>query len=215
MKIGILGSGMVAQQLGFGFLKSGYDVMLGTRNPAKLNDWKTKAGDKAFVGSFQDAAGFGEIIFVATYWADDATQNAINMGGMENFKGKIVVDVTNPLQFDKEGEAPKPAIGYPWSGGALIQSWLADSKVVKAFNTITANYMANPKLKEGVPDMFFAGNDPEAKKVVMDIAISWGWNVVDCGDIEQSYLLEALALLWIRYGFMNKHWKHAFKLLRE
>jgi 8-hydroxy-5-deazaflavin:NADPH oxidoreductase len=87
--------------------------------------------------------------------------------------------------------------------------------VVKAFNIITAYYIANPKLKQGTADMFIAGNDPSAKKAIIDIARTWGWEVIDIGGIEQSYLLEALALLWIRYGFLNNYWKHAFKLLKE
>ncbi len=215
MKIGILGSGTVAQQLGLGLIRLGHNVMLGTRNPAKLDDWRKQAGESAFVGSFEEAAKFGEMIFLATIWAGGAAENAITMAGKANFTGKILVDVTNPLQFDVQGQAPKPALGYPQSAGAMVQSWLPESKVVKAFNIITAHYMANPRLKEGTPDMFFAGNNPEAKKAVMDLAVSWGWSVIDSGDIEQAYLLEALAFLWIRYGFMNGTWKHAFKLLKE
>jgi 8-hydroxy-5-deazaflavin:NADPH oxidoreductase len=215
MKIGIIGSGMVAQQLGLGLIKSGHDVKLGTRNPQKLSDWQKQSGNKGSVGSFEDAAKFGELLFLATLWSGGATENAIKQAGKDNFTGKVVVDVTNPLESGGEGQPPKLALGYPDSAGATIQKWLPGSKVVKAFNIITAYYMANPKLKEGTPDMFIAGNDSGAKKSVTDIARSWGWNVIDIGGIEQSYLLESLAMLWIRYGALNNYWKHAFKLLKE
>jgi predicted dinucleotide-binding enzyme len=215
MKIGIIGSGTVAQQLGLGFLKSGHEVKLGTRHPNKLDDWLKKAGEKASVGSFEDAAKFGEMVAIATLWFNDATQDAINLAGKKNLAGKVVMDVTNPLAPGGENKSPKLALGYPESAGATIQSWLPDSKVVKAFNIVTAYYMANPNLKQGTPDMFIAGNDPAAKRMIMDIAIKWGWDIFDIGGIEQSYLLEALAMLWIRYGFITSSWKHAFKLLKE
>jgi 8-hydroxy-5-deazaflavin:NADPH oxidoreductase len=215
MKIGILGSGMVAQQLGLGLIKSGHDVKLGTRDISKLADWKKQAGDMGLVGSFQDSAKFGEIIFLCTHWENGATQNAIEMAGKENFDGKIIADTTNPLVFEKPGEPPTLELGFPNSAGETIQRWLPKSKVVKAFNIVTAYYMANPILKEGKADMFFAGDDPQAKQKITGIAEAWGWRVIDLGDIKQAYLLEAMALIWVRYGFMHQHWKHAFKLLNE
>ena len=87
--------------------------------------------------------------------------------------------------------------------------------MVKAFNIVTAAYMTNPKLTEGIPDMFICGNDKSAKEKVEEIAKKWGWPITDLGGIEQAYLLEALALMWIRYGFLHNHWTHAFKLLRK
>ena len=210
-KLGIIGSGTVGQQLGLGFLKLGYEVKLGTRDPEKLKDWLKKAGNNASVGSLKDAASFGEIIIICTMWS--GTENAINLAGKENFKNKILIDVTNPLVF--ENEVPKLALGYPDSAGATIQKWLSDSKVVKAFNIVTANYMTNPKLEEGKPDMFIVGNDKESKKIVSEIITKLGWSVHDLGEIEQAYLLEALAMIWIRYGFLNNHWTHAFKLLKK
>jgi predicted dinucleotide-binding enzyme len=215
MKIGIIGSGAVGEALGTGFAELGHTVRIGTRNPAKLGQWLQQVGDKASIGGFEDAARYGELIVLATKWADSATENAIGLAGKENFAGKIVIDVTNPLQFDMPGQPPKPALGFPKSGGAQVQSWLPQSKVVKAFNIVTANYMTSAKLKQGTPDLFIAGNDSDAKKVVAGFASNWGWEVTDIGDIDQAYLLEALALLWIRYGMLHNHWKHAFKLLKE
>ena len=212
-KIGILGSGAVGQALGLGFLQASYEVKLGTRKTSKLLDWQKKAGKKATLGSFEDAAKFGDIVVIATKWI--GTENTLTLAGKSNFDNKIVIDVTNPLTFEKEGETPKLALAYPNSGGLTIQHLLPKAKVVKAFNIVTAAYMTKAKLQEGIPDLFIAGNDAEAKKMVSQIASQWGWTVNDLGNIEQSYLLEALAMIWIMYGFRNNHWTHAFKLLKK
>ena len=215
MKIGILGSGTVAQHLGLGFIKSGHQVVLGTRDVSKLKDWLAQAGESASVGSFADVASTGEVIVIATKWDGNGTAEAITMAGKDNFKGKIVMDVTNPLVSPEPNQPPSLALGFPDSAGKKIQEWLPQSRVVKAFNIITARYMCYPKLEDGTPDMFIAGNDPTAKAFVQKVAAGWGWQVTDLGDINQAYLLEALAMIWIRYGALNNHWTHAFSLLKK
>ena len=134
---------------------------------------------------------------------------------VNHIKNKIIIDVTNPLDFS-QGVPPKFAVTHNNSAGEIIQKWLPDSKVVKAFNTISAYIMINPKLEEGNPDLVIAGNDEAAKETVSEIAKAFGWqNVIDLGDISQSYLLEAFAMMWIIYGFKHNHWTHAFKLLMK
>lgn len=213
MKIGIMGSGVVGQQLGLGFIRLGHEVKIGTRDTAKLNEWKKDAGEKGTAGTFSEAAKFGELITLATLWT--GTEGAITLAGKENFSGKIVIDVTNPLDFSK-GAPPKLKSAPGESGGETIQKLLPGAKVVKAFNTISAYIMCNPKREEGVPDLFIAGNDESAKMKVASFAEGWGWNsVVDMGDISKSYLLETFALFWIEYGFKYNNWTHAFKLLKK
>lgn len=210
MKVGILGSGIVAKQIAIGFLNSGNDVKLGTRDSQKLNEW-LKSFPSATVGSFSEAASFGDIVVIATLWG--GTENALRLSGLENFKNKTVIDITNPLDFSS-GVPPKFSVTYGNSAGEQIQNWLKDSKVVKAFNTVSASIMINPKLEEGNPDLLIAGNDPDAKKLVTEIARSFGWqNVIDMGDIKQAFWLETFAMLWIEFGFKYNHWTHAFKLL--
>lgn len=211
MKIGILGSGTVAKLLATGFINSGHEVKLGTRDTSKLEEWEKSVGSKGSAGSFEDAAKYGELIVLATLWS--GTENAIKLAGLENFIGKVVIDVTNPLDFSS-GVPPKFAVTYGNSAGEQIQNWLMDSKVVKAFNTVSASIMINPKLEEGNPDLLIAGNDADAKKLVTEIAQSFGWqNVIDMGEINHSFWLEAFAMLWIEFGFKYNHWTHAFKLL--
>lgn len=107
MNIGILGSGVVGQQLGLGFINQGHSVMLGTRDTSKLKDWVVSAGENAYAGGFDDTARFGELLVIATLFK--GTQNAIQMAGVDNFTGKIVIDVTNPLDFS-EGKVPQMAV---------------------------------------------------------------------------------------------------------
>ncbi len=214
MKIGVLGSGNVGKTLAAGFLKLGYDVKIGTRDKEKLIEWAGKEGKGVSIGSFSETADFGEIIVIATAW--NGTENAIKMANKHNFSGKIVIDVTNPLKIEKEGEAPTLAVAYPQSAGALIQKWLSDAKVVKAFNMTPAHYMTNPKLQDGEPSLFIVGNDADAKNKVRELISAFGWkDIHDLGDIEQAYLLEAIAMTWIRHGFLNNHWNHAWKLLKK
>lgn len=214
MKIGVLGSGIVGQTLASGFLKLGNEVLVGTRDTEKLKEWQAKAGKGASIGSFGEAAGFGEVIILATQW--QGTENALKMANKKNFSDKIVIDVTNPLKVENEGEPPQLAVAYPQSAGSLVQKWIPDAKVVKAFNMVPAHYMTNPKLQEGTPDLFIAGNDIEAKNKVKEIAGAFGWkDIHDLGKIEQAYLVEAIAMTWIRHGFLNNNWMHAWKMLKK
>ena len=109
MKIGILGFGDVGRRLGDGCIELGHIVKIGFRDQKKgeIVQWISNHGieeGKASSGTFAEAASFGEIIMVATLW--DGTPNAIKMADPQNFKGKIVIDVTNPLDFSK-GLPPK------------------------------------------------------------------------------------------------------------
>jgi NADPH-dependent F420 reductase len=213
MKIGIIGSGSVGQQLGLGLTREGHEVMIGTRDKSKLNEWKKKAGSKASVGTDENAAKFGEINILATAWS--GTENAISLAGKENFSGKILIDVTNPLDFSK-GTPPRIAVPFDNSGAQHVQKWLPGAKVVKAFNIVNANTMINPEYQDGKPDLFIAGNDSKAKEEVAKIAKQLGWeSIIDLGDISEAIWLETLTMLWVHYGFKFNSWTHAFKLLKK
>ncbi len=213
MKIGILGSGNVAQKLGEGFLRAGHEVKLGTRSPGKLAEWQKPLGEKSSIGSFQETANFGDLIVLATHGV--ATLEILKSLDKNNLKNKVVIDVTNPLDFS-QGMPPKFTSSPGKSLGEQIQKFLNESKVVKAFNTISANRMCAPALEEGDPDLLICGNDENAKSQVAEIAKNFGWkSIIDMGDISKAFLLEATAMLWIDYGFKYNHWTHAFKILKK
>ncbi len=213
MNIGIIGSGIVGQKLAADLAQHGHSVTIGTREPAKLAEFKLTAPDVQ-IGSNADAATHGEIVLLATNWG--GTHNALELAGISHLAGKIVVDITNPLDFS----SGKPALALGWntSAGEQVQAWLPQSKVVKALNIVTADAMMNPQSYiGGSPDMFIAGNDADAKQAIAAWLEGVGWGIVDLGDIAQSRLLEPLAMIWITHGF-NSGWKitkHAFKLLNK
>ncbi len=213
MKIGILGSGEVGQALGLGFATLGHDVKLGTREPGseKLRAWLAKAGPRASTGTFAETAGFAEVALLATSWS--GTESALRLAGPERLAGKVVVDVTNPLDFT--GGKPRMALGFSDSAGEQVQRWLPGARVVKAFNIVGNAHMFRPQFPAGPPDMFIAGDDEAAKRTVTGILADFGWPVVDLGGLESARLLEPLAMTWITYAMRTGTWNHAFKLLRK
>ena len=213
MKIGVIGSGTVGQTLASGFLRHGHEAMIGTREPASgaMQKWAA-ANSKGKVGSFAEAAKFGEVVVVAT--AGKVAANAIEMAGKENFAGKVLIDVNNPI-----GDAP-PADGVlsfftgpNESLGEQIQALVPQARVVKAFNSVGAGKMVNPHYEQGTPTMFIAGNDAAAKKTVTGLLREFAWEAFDCGGIAAARAIEPLCMLWCIPGFRQNMWTHAFKLL--
>lgn len=211
MKIGIIGSGVVGRALGSGFARIGHDVTIGTRNTEKeeLLAWKKETGGT--LASTEVAAKQAEIAILATSWT--GTREAVEQAGLANLQGKLLIDVTNPLDFS--GGGPALSIGHTDSAGETVQSWIPEAKVVKCWNTITAAFMCDGSFNGDRLDMFIAGNDEGAKQTVAGFLDQFQWNSHDLGSIEQSRILEYFAMLWITYGFKNQIWNHAFKLIRK
>ncbi len=210
MKIGILGSGTVAQDLGAGFLKHGHAVTLGTRSPAKLAEWKAQH-PRAQVGSFADAGAFGEVLVLAVKGA--AAAEALRAAG--SFDGKVVIDATNPIA------AKPPENGvlsfyttFDESQLERLQREFPQAKLVKAFNSVGSADMVDPSFAGGKPSMFICGADAGAKAVVRGILDQFGWETEDMGGVEAARAIEPLAILWCIPGFLQNDWRHAFKLLR-
>jgi predicted dinucleotide-binding enzyme len=212
-RVGILGSGNVGQTLGAGFVELGAEVKIGSREPEKLAGWVSQQGAGASAGTFAEAAAFGEIVVVATLWS--GTEHALRLADPANFAGKVVIDVTNPLDFVAPGKPPRLALGNTDSGGEQVQRWLPGARVVKAFNTVGAPHMVHPQFPGGPPDMFYCGDDEAAKKTVAKICTAFGWDTIDVGGIEGARVIEPLCILWVGYGFRTNTWDHAFKLLRK
>jgi predicted dinucleotide-binding enzyme len=209
--VGILGSGDVGKSLARGFAGVGHDVKIGSRSPEKLSAFVTEMGKRVSSGTFAEAAKFGDLIVLATLGV--ATQEAIDLAGRDNFKNKVVIDATNPLDFSTG--MPRLSVGHTDSLGEQVQRWLPDARVVKAFNTAGNAHFVNPDFPDGPPDMFICGNDDDAKKIVSQICEHFGWGVVDIGGIEGSRHLEPMCMVWVLRGIRSSSWNHAFKLLRK
>jgi predicted dinucleotide-binding enzyme len=212
LRAAIIGAGDVGLKLAEGLTEIGYEVAIGSRNPSqeKLVTW-VKNHKNSSVASPPEAAKFGDIIVVSTPWS--GTLEAIKLAGISNFEGKVVIDVTNPLDFSQG--APRLALGYSDSAGETVQRLLPSAKVVKSFNTIGNPHMVHPQFPCGPPTMFICGNDQGAKDIVRGIVEKFGWEAIDIGGIEEARLLESLAMLWIRYYMRSGNGDHAFKLLKK
>ncbi len=211
MKIGIIGSGTVSQTLAVGLVHHGHQVAVGTRDPSKLAEWKSK-NPTVSVTSMRDAAAFGEVCFLAV--KGNAAQEAV-AGCADALAGKVVLDTTNPIA----DVPPKDGVlSYFTSMNDSLMERLqtAFPKVhfVKAFNSVGAPRMVNPTYAGGKPSMFICGNDADAKKVAADIVSALGWEVEDMGTAVAARAIEPLCVLWCIPGMRSGQWTHAFKLLK-
>ena len=203
MKIAVLGTGSVGATIGSKLIALGHEVKMGSRQAGneKALAWVKAAGPKASAGTFADAAAFGELVFCCT--KGEGTLDAAKAAGADNLKGKVLIDISNPLDHSK-GFPPSLFTPSTDSLGEQLQRALPDTKVVKALNTMNAKVMVEPaQIANGDHDAFVCGNDAGAKARVTEILRGWfGWkNVIDLGDISNARGTEAYLLLWVRlYG---------------
>jgi hypothetical protein len=213
MKIGVLGSGVVAQTLGAGFLKHGHEVALGTRDPGKLADWG-KANPGAKTVSFSQAAEFAEVVVLAV--GGEVAADALKLAGGIAIEGKVVIDACNPI-----GGGP-PVNGvltfFTTMTDSLmerLQAAYPNARFVKAFNSVGAAQFVNPQFAGGRPTMFICGGDAGAKAIVTKLLDQFGWDTEDMGAVEAARAIEPLCMLWCIPGVGRGDWSpHAFKLLR-
>jgi hypothetical protein len=215
VKVGILGTGMVGATLGSKLLQLGHEVKMGSRstNNESAVEWAKRNGSHASHGAFADAAAFGEFVFNCT--AGTASLAAITSAGATNLKGKILVDVANPLDFSK-GMPPTLTVCNTDSLGEQIQRGFPNVKVVKALNAMNCRVMVDPALVPGEHDVFLCGNDPQAKAKVADILKSFGWkSIVDLGDITAARGMEMLLPIWLRLMGLYQSPDLNFKIARR
>jgi len=211
MKIGIIGSGVVAQTLGAKLVELGHDVVLGTRDPAKLDDKKNMAGtlrewlasvgkgakgeSKGRVATFRDAAAHGDLLINATH--GQVSIDALKLAGADKVGTKVLIDAANELDFGKG----MPGVLASWSNclAERIQAAFPNLKVVKSLNTIGAPVMVAPQaLAGGEHTIFVSGNDAPAKAATAELLKSFGWkDVLDLGDIASARAPEMLMAMWL------------------
>lgn len=224
MKIGILGSGTVGQVLGGKLASLGHDVVLGTRTPEDLDtkrgfgkplrEWLNDTGQRGRVDQFDVVAAHGEVVINATNGA--GALRALELAGRANLSGKILMDVSNPLDFSK-GFPPTLTVCNTDSLGEQIQRTYPDVRVVKTLNTVTATLMVNPALVNGGDHhIFVSGNDADAKARVVGYLRDWfGWQeVIDLGDITSARGAEMMLPLWVRLMGVFGTAAFNFKLVR-
>ena len=207
MKIGIIGSGVVAQTLGTKLIELGHDVVLGTRDPAKLDEkknmagtlreWIAKTNKKGKVATFQEAAAHGDLLFNVTNGG--ASIEALKLAAADKVGTKVLIDTSNELDFSK-GMPPGALASQSNCLGERIQAAFPNLKVVKSLNTIGAPVMVAPQaLAGGEHTVFVSGNDTPAKAAAAELLKSFGWkDVLDLGDISSARGPEMFMAMWLR-----------------
>jgi hypothetical protein len=211
MKIGILGTGVVGQTIAEKLSQLGHSVMMGTRDKqatlAKtgkdnfgrppFSEW-LKNNSKVQFGTYSDAASFGEFLVNAT--SGTGSIEALKLAGENNMANKVLLDISNPLDFSK-GMPPTLTICNTDSLGEQIQRTFPKLKVVKSLNTLNAYLMVNPGLLPEPTNIFMNGNDLDAKSEVRKLLSSFGWNskdIIDMGDISTARGTEQILPIWVR-----------------
>jgi predicted dinucleotide-binding enzyme len=211
-KIGIVGSGIVGQTLAKGFITHGYDVVVGTNTASKQAELGTRIGARGSVGSFEDAARFGDVVVLAA--KGSAAEAALRAAGPANLRGKTVIDTTNPI-------ADLPPVNgvlrfFTTLDESLmerLQKLVPDARFVKSFSCVGNALMVNPDFGGVKPTMFICGNSEAAKREVASILDEFGFEVADMGGVEAARAIEPLCMLWCIPGFLTNRWTHAFKML--
>ena len=212
-KISVLGSGVVGETLANGFLKHGYSVMRGTREPAKLAAWQTKAGANASVGTFAEAAAFGELSVLAVKGL--VADQVIKACGT-SLNGKTVLDATNPIADAPPFEGVVSFFtGRNESLMEQLQVKLPEAHFVKAFSCVGNAFMVNPDFGGQKPTMFICGNNAGAKEQARTVLTQFGWDTEDMGTVAAARAIEPLCQLWCLPGMTRGQWTHAFKLLKK
>lgn len=230
MKIGVIGTGVVGQIIASKLLELNHDVVIGTRNVSEklTNKTKEKNGNppfsewlakhtKARLETFAEAAAFGEIIINASNGSNSV--KALILAGAKNLRGKVLIDVANPLDFSN-GMPPSliPGLNNTNSLAEEIQKTFPEVQVVKTLNTMWAGLMVNPDLVgNGDHINFICGNSSQAKSKVQKLLNQFGWkneNIMDLGDITGARATESVLPIWVRIMGATKNGVFNFKIVR-
>jgi predicted dinucleotide-binding enzyme len=215
-KIGVFGTGIVGNTIGTKLVQLGYKVMMGSRTAAneKAIAWVDANGKSASSGAFEDTVEFGDIIFNCT--KGESALEVFKQAGIVKFKGKVIVDVSNPLDFSK-GMPPSllPQYTNTNSLGEEIQKLLPEANVVKTLNIVNCEVMVDAGKSGGDPTMFISGNSEEAKEKIKALLNQFGWtDIIDLGDITAARGTEMLLPLWLRTYMATGNGYFGFKIIR-
>ena len=214
MKFGIFGTGMVGETIASKLIALGHEVSMGSRtaNNEKATAWAKAAGARASHGTFADAAANAEFLFNCTH--GEAALDVLAAAGAANLDGKVLVDVSNPLDFSK-GAPPTLFVGNDDSLGERIQRAFPGVRLVKTLNTVNCLVMVDPARVPGEHTMFLCGNDAAAKSTVSELLRTFGWrDLIDLGDISNARATEALLPIWIRLWGVLKTGDFNLKVVR-
>ncbi len=209
MKIAVLGTGMVGQAIAARLSGLDHDVTIGTRDPQStlartepdsmgnppFSAWAA-AHAEVRLATFADAAAGAELVVNAT--SGQGAMPALEQAGADNLAGKVLIDISNPLDFSA-GLPPTLFVKDTDSLGEQIQRAFPQTRVVKTLNTLNANLMVNPRELGADSSVFVSGDDAAAKATVTELLRSFGHtDVIDLGDISTARGTEMLLSVWLR-----------------
>ncbi len=204
MRLAIIGAGNVGSSLAEAAAKAGHNVTLSAAHPAHAVEVAGKAGATPAASNAEAVEGADVLVLAVPHAA--VAEVAGELGSA--LAGKVVVDVTNPLDA-----AYTDLVTEGVSAAEVLQREITGSSVVKAFNTVFAARYANPTENGSPLDAFLAGDDAAAKATVADLASSIGFRPIDAGGLRMARSLEELALLNITLNARNGWpWQSAWKL---
>ncbi|MFN2438302.1 MAG: NADPH-dependent F420 reductase [Chitinophagaceae bacterium] len=203
MKIGVLGTGVVGEAIATALINKEHQVMMGSRQAGneKAEAWKNNAGNNASAGTFAETTLYGELIFSCLN--GEYALEAIGPIKTENLDGKVLIDVTNPLDFT-HGMPPRilENFGNSKSLGEEIQKLARGAFVIKTLNTVNYNLMVDArKVNNGDHNLFICGNDVNAKNKAKHFLVdNFHWRadrLIDLGGIESARAIEAIVPFWV------------------
>lgn len=200
MRVAVLGTGSVGRRIAGKLIELGHEVTMGSRSAdgEALREWVDGTGEGAAGGTFAEAAASAELVFNCT--SGQASLEALTAAGAESLAGKVLVDVSNPLDFSA-GMPPTLSICNDGSLGERIQAAFPEAKVVKSLNTVNHQVMTEPGRLPGTHNIFVCGDDEDAKQTVTELLVEFGWpreSIVDLGGIEAARGTEMYLPLWLR-----------------
>jgi len=197
MQIAVIGTGVVGRTLAQAFQQAGHDVAVGTRDPDETSQREEWVGLGVPLQPFATVAGQADLVVNAT--SGGASLAALGEVGSDHLAGKVVLDVSNPLDFS-QGFPPTLSVKDTDSLAEQLQRAFPEAKVVKALNTVTASVMVDPaSLGEGDTSIFVAGDDAEARQVVAGLLRELGWiDIIEFDGLSNARGLEMWLPLWVR-----------------
>jgi len=208
MKIGIIGTGNVGSALGEAWSMKGHEVMIGSRDLQRAQKMAEEIKNNASGGTYEDTKKFGEVVVLAIHWPDVKS----TLESMGDLNGKILIDCINPLKPQLSGLE----VGFNTSAAEEIAKMAKGAIIIKALNSIGALHFKDPKFGELSVSGFVCGDDENAKEKVKNLVSDLGFDVVDCGPLQNARLLEPLAMLWIKLAYVHGFGPNvAFKLINK
>jgi predicted dinucleotide-binding enzyme len=193
MKITIIGAGNMSSGLVKQLSKAGHEIRVTARDLTKAQAL-ADAHQRVTAVPAAQALGNSDVVIVATGYADAVPA----LQSLGNLTGKVVIDITNPLTADYMGLT----VGHTTSAAEEIAKAIPGADVVKAFNTVFAQVLADgPELGNQQVPVFFASDSERARETARALIDSIGFKAVDAGGLKNARYLEPLAGLNIYFGY--------------